>query len=230
MTKEGWDDKDNRSAFSSSEYDKKIKQTLPYYDDFYAQIIELVKTVCGSGVKWLDVGCGTGKMGSVVFNSGIDLDRFVFCDSSEEMIKISNERFKAAETEFCLCDVRELPFVCEFDVVTAVQVFHYFRSDDRMQAVRRCYDALKENGLFVTFENFAPFTDIGRTVYLEKWKSFQIRQGKTEEESRKHIQRYGTDYYPITVEEHLELLRSCRFKTVEILWLSNMQIGLWGRK
>lgn len=26
---------DNISAFNSIEYDNKIKQTLPYYDDFY---------------------------------------------------------------------------------------------------------------------------------------------------------------------------------------------------
>ena len=35
---------DNISAFHSREYDRKIKQTLPYYDDFYKQVIELVKT------------------------------------------------------------------------------------------------------------------------------------------------------------------------------------------
>ena len=28
---------DNKSAFRSDEYDRKIKQTLPYYDEFYEQ-------------------------------------------------------------------------------------------------------------------------------------------------------------------------------------------------
>lgn len=34
---------DNKSAFRSDEYDRKIKQTLPYYDEFYEQVIDLVK-------------------------------------------------------------------------------------------------------------------------------------------------------------------------------------------
>ena len=51
------------------EYDRKIKQTLPYYDDFYEQVIELVKTFNYSAIKWLDIGCGTGKMGSVAFEN-----------------------------------------------------------------------------------------------------------------------------------------------------------------
>ena len=41
---------------------KKIKQTLPYYEEFYAQTIELVKTACGQKVSWLDVGCGTAAL------------------------------------------------------------------------------------------------------------------------------------------------------------------------
>lgn len=31
------------TLFSSKEYDKKIKQTLPYYQEFYKQIIDVVK-------------------------------------------------------------------------------------------------------------------------------------------------------------------------------------------
>ena len=157
--------KDNTSAFSSAEYDKKIKQTLPYYEEFYIQTIKLVKTVYESEINWLDVGCGTGKMGSVVFDNGIELNRFVFCDSSEEMIRISKKRFASSDAEFVVCDVRKLPYVKEFDVVTAIQVFHYLSSEDRKNVLKRCYEALKENGSLITFENFAPFTDDGKRIW-----------------------------------------------------------------
>ncbi len=32
------------------------------------------------------------------------------------------------------------------------------------------------------------------------------------------------------ISENMELMRNCGFKAVEILWLSNMQVGLWGIK
>ncbi|MBQ1491457.1 MAG: class I SAM-dependent methyltransferase, partial [Blautia sp.] len=179
--------KDNRSAFSSDEYDKKIKQTIPYYEEFYAQTIELVRTLGDGARTWLDVGCGTGKMGSAVFEKGVPVDRFVFCDSSEEMIRVAQERFSSVPAEFCICDVLDLPFKDEFDVVTAIQVFHYFHLEERKRALKRCYDALKENGVFISFENFAPFTETGKVTYLEKWKRFQMTQGKTEEEAGRHI-------------------------------------------
>ncbi len=220
---------DNKSAFSSVEYDRKIKQTLPYYDEFYEQVIELVKIFNYNTVRWLDIGCGTGKMGSVAFEN-LDIERFVFCDSSDEMIRIAKERFKCHNAEFSVCDIKKLSYANEFNVITAIQVNHYLHIDERKTALQKCYEALENNGLFISFENFAPFTDLGKTVYLEKWKRYQMKQGKSLEECENHIKRYGKDYFPISISENIELMQNCGFKAVEILWLSNMQVGIWGIK
>ncbi|MEY8525087.1 class I SAM-dependent methyltransferase [Lachnospiraceae bacterium 38-10] len=172
---------DNKSAFKSNDYDRKITQTLPFYELFYEQVIELVK----------------------IFNHN---------------------------AEFCVCDVQELVYMDEFNVITAIQVNHYLRIDERRIALKKCYEALKDNGVFISFENFAPFTNLGKYVYLEKWKKYQMKQGKSFEECQKHINRYKKDYFPISLSENLEQMRNCEFQAVEILWLSNMQVGLWGIK
>ena len=221
---------DNKSAFNSSDYDRKIRQTLPYYDQFYEQVIDLVKIYFNhKTVKWLDIGCGTGKMGSVAFES-VPLAKLVFCDSSEEMIKVARARFNRYNAEFSVCDVQKLTYTDEFDVITAIQVNHYFRMNERKVALKKCYEALKNHGLFISFENFAPYTELGKSIYLEKWKSYQMKEGKTLVECQSHINRYGKEYFPISLSENLELMRSCGFQVVEILWLSNMQVGLWGIK
>ena len=181
---------DNKSAFNSNEYDRKIKQTLPYYNEFYEQVIELVKVFHNSAITWLDIGCGTGKMGSIALEN-IELEKLVFCDSSDGMIRIAKERFQRFNTEFSVCDIQNLEYTDEFDVITAIQVNHYLQMEERKIALQKCYKALKENGLFISFENFSPFTDVGKIVYLEKWKRYQIEQGKSFGESTKHIERYG---------------------------------------
>lgn len=221
--------KDNIAAFPSREYDKKIKETLPFYDTFYEQIIELVKVYHSHQLEWLDVGCGTGKMAAAAYEN-LKIRRFTFCDSSSDMLKIAQDRFAYSNAEFSLCDVRKMTYSNEFDVVTAVQVNHYFQKEERKIALQKCYEALKEKGLFITFENFAPFSDLGKEIYLNKWKTYQMKQGKSPEECNRHVERYGKEYFPITVTEHMELMRECGFRTVEILWLSNMQVGIWGVK
>ncbi|MDE6132189.1 MAG: class I SAM-dependent methyltransferase, partial [Oscillospiraceae bacterium] len=98
---------DNSSAFNSAEYDEKIRRTLPYYDDFFENIISTVRARGQVPKSWLDVGCGTGKLAEHVLKS-FDIERFVFCDSSEEMLNIARGCFSAENTEFLLADVREL--------------------------------------------------------------------------------------------------------------------------
>ena len=196
---------DNTSAFHSSEYDRKIRQTFPYYEDFFAQVIELVETVHAGPVSWLDVGCGTGMMGSAAFGK-IPLERFVFMDSSEGMIGRAKERFRFPNAEFSVSDVRDLQYENEFDVITAIQVFHFLQAEERRTVLRQCHAALKENGIL------------------------QMEQGKSREETEGHISRYGKDYFPITIEEHLRLLRESGFRVVEMLWFSNTQAGFWAMK
>lgn len=221
--------KDNISAFNSAEYDEKIKHTLPYYEEFYKQVVDVVKIHNPQALTWLDVGCGTGKMGDVVFGQ-LDIEQFVFCDSSAEMIGIVQKRFDIPNVSFLISDIQKLEYSSQFDVVTAIQVNHYFQIEERIKAIQNCYRSLKPGGIFITFENFAPFSDFGKQLYLDRWKAYQLSQGKSSAECDNHISRYGNDYFPISISEHLEVMSNCGFKNVEVLWLSYMQIGLLGIK
>ncbi len=220
---------DNSSAFNSAEYDEKIRRTLPYYDDFFANIISTVRARGQVPKSWLDVGCGTGKLAEHVLKS-FDIKRFVFCDSSEEMLNIARGRFSAENTEFLLADVRELTFRNEFDIVTAVQVNHYFKGEGRVTALKKCFEALRSGGMYMCFENFAPYSEAGRRLYLDRWKNFQLEQGRSPAACDEHIGRYAKEYFPVSLTEQLQIMLDCGFKTAEILWVSYMQAGFLGIK
>lgn len=217
----------NTTAFSAQEYDKKIKQTLPYYEEFYKQIIDIVKSYFDNKISWLDVGCGTGKTAEL----GLEFsNRFVLLDNSLDMLDTARKQINSDKAEFILKSADDMDYENEFDVVTAVQVFHYLSADERRKAICKCYNALNSGGIFITFENFAPDTERGTKIYLNRWKEYQISQGKTEQESQKHISRYGNEYFPITIDEHKKLLKQCGFKATELLWCSCMQVGFIGIK
>lgn len=217
----------NTTAFSSEEYDEKIKQTLPYYEEFYKQIADAVGTYFDRKVAWLDVGCGVGKMAEL----GLELSyRFALCDISADMLEAARARVVSGKAEFILSSAQEIEYENEFDVVTAIQTFHYLPPEKRKKAVRKCYRALKPKGMFITFENFAPDTGCGKRLYLERWKRYQIERGRSERESRNHILRYGKDYFPITIDEHKKVMKESGFEAVELLWCSYMQAGFIGIK
>lgn len=217
------------SAFNSNEYDDKIKRTLPYYEEFYKQVIDVVNVCKNDPLEWLDVGCGTGKMAEVALNR-TNIKNFIFCDHSADMINLAKKRYHSAKTEFIISSVQEIDFCNQFDVVTAIQVNHYLHKEGRIQAVKNCHNALRNGGIFITFENFAPFSDIGKDLFIKRWRNYQLSQGKSENACDSHLSRYNKDYFPITLSEHLKIMYACGFKTVEIIWLSYMQVGILGIK
>lgn len=216
-------------AFKPEEYDDKIRQTLPYYEEFYKQVIDIVKIYNPGALTWLDVGCGTGKMAREALKE-MDIEKFVFCDCSEEMVQMARKDFGLHNAEFLVSAVQNIDFHNQFDVVTAIQVNHYLQRDERAAAVGRMYEALKKDGILISFENFAPNSPIGERLYLDRWKSYQLSMGRGLEQCERHIGRYNKEYFPITLSEHLELMKECGFRAAEVLWVSYMQAGLLGIK
>lgn len=158
------------------------------------------------------------------------IERFVLCDISENMINIAKSRFENTRSEFIVSPIQNIKFSEEFDVVTSIMVNHFLSDSERLLTVSNCFNSLKKNGIFISFENFAPFTEDGEKLFLERWKRFQIRNGKNSQEAENHINRYKKDYFPYTLSQIIELFKSSGFKQTEILWLSNMQVGIIGIK
>ena len=116
------------------------------------------------------------------------------------------------------------------DVLTAFLSHHYLKKDEREKATKTCRSLLKPGGLYVTFENIRPSTKKGLEAGMNSWRRFQLSQGRDEKSVEKHLKRYDTKYFPITVEEHIALLKRCGFKVCELLWYSCLQGGFYGIK
>lgn len=153
------------------------------------------------------MGCGTGKMAELALK-GVNISRFVLCDNSDEMLKQAQSKLYDfnSKTEFINIPVQEFSETNAFDVITAIQVNHYLNWSNRIIALENCYDALKPGGVFITFENFAPFSADGIQTSLQRWRNYQIAHGKSIKDAKNHIDRYGKEYFPITVTEHLNIM------------------------
>jgi len=221
----------NSSAFQSEEYDKNIIKTVPFYKEIQEQVVSMVNIMGFHQIHWLDTGCGTGNTAEMAVNSCSPI-QITLADPSDEMLEMSKERAKRwnLPKHFILSPTENLDFQEEFEVVTAVMAHHYLNGEQRKEATRKCYEALKPDGIYITFENIAPDSLRGKEIGLRRWEDYQIKNGKIEIDAKKHISRFGKDYLPITLEEHLELLKECGFQTVQILWLSYLQAGFYGIK
>lgn len=222
---------DNKTPHSSQEYDRQIEKTIPHYKFFHEETIDLIKTANSHPATWLDTGGGTGVLVQNAVRVFKDT-HFVLADPSAAMLKIAREKLLHNDNiDYLLSGTQNLEFpVAHFDVITAIQSHHYMELDTRKRAIANCFRMLRHGGVFVTFENIKPNTDKGIEISLKRWESYQLLQGKTEAEVAKHIERFGIEYFPISMISHFELLYDTGFAVAEVLWASSMQAGFYAIK
>lgn len=222
---------DNISAFNTGEYDMQIKNTIPGYSEIHNAIIEIVNSYFKNEISWLDIGCGTGSLICKALEH-TKIKNVTLLDVSESMLESAKSRLNSydADKQFICSNANNIDYQEKYDVVSAIQVFHYLCIDEKISSIKKCFNALKKDGIFFTCENFAPFSDIGKSITLNRWKNYQINRGKKIDDAKKHIARYGVDYFPVDIEKHLNIMRNAGFRFVEIFHLSYLQAAFFGIK
>ncbi|UGV40159.1 class I SAM-dependent methyltransferase [Methanococcoides orientis] len=224
----------NTTQFIPEEYEKKVRRTIPYYQNFQKETIDLLRTVKPDCNNWLDTGCGTGSLAELAIDT-FDNCTFHLNDPSENMINYVKKRLEGNYTRrmfFHNFTTLDLPVsnIPEFEVITAIQSHHYMNREERAAATAKCFGMLKEGGIYVTFENIIPGSEKATDIALNRWKRYQLKNGKEDIVVEEHLKRFNTAYFPITIEEHLELLRETGFSTYELFWTSYMQAGFYAIK
>jgi len=226
---------DNSTPHKATEYDEEIRRTVPFYHLFHTETIDLLRTILPGVSVWLDTGCGTGYLAEQALPLLPEV-RFLLADPSLAMLDQARERL----ARFPSADIRFLGAVATEDlvgtvpetpqVISAIQSHHYGAEEARKRATAVCYQLLEPGGLYVTFENIRPDTERGISISLDRWVRFQRGAGRSPEAAEEHRSRFNRNYFPITVAEHLQLLRATGFTVVEIFWLSQMQAGFYAIK
>ncbi|MGZ7107668.1 MAG: class I SAM-dependent methyltransferase [Methanobacterium sp.] len=219
----------NTSAHLSMHYDSKIRSTIPYYDSFHQEIINLIESMNIEPEIWLDTGCGTGTFAKKALDS-FPRTHFLLADPSRGMLIKARRKLDAYWDRITFLkpiSSQEISLEQKIDVITAIQSHHYMSKEERYKATDSCFNLLNENGVFVTFENIKPLTEKGIQIGKEYWKNFQISEGREIKEVENHLNRFNVEYFPITIEEHISLLKNSGFSVVEMFWYSYMQAGFY---
>jgi len=223
---------DNRSSHKSKDYDLEIIDTIAYYESFHDESLKLIWTISTEPDIWLDTGCGTGTLVRKALEK-FNNTYFILADPSFEMLNLAkNKLSKYFPDKLNFLEPTETGNIILGDdskpnVITAIQSHHYMSLNERFQATKNCYGLLKDNGIYITFENIRPATPRGVEIGKAYWKNFQESRGRDQKKVEMHLRRFDVEYFPITIDEHISLLKKLGFSVVEIFWRSYMQAGFY---
>jgi len=147
----------------AQDYGDLTSRNTSFFTDDYSYFgryrSRIVRTLAGDNVRdMLDFGCGIG-LGVTALREFFPTSRIVGCDPSEESLAIARKNEPASE--FALPGA--LAAGPQFDVITAVSVFHHIPPQDRDAALRYCVDRLKPGGSLFIFEH-NPYNPLTRRL------------------------------------------------------------------
>ena len=138
----------------------KVSDEYAKYRDIYPKSMydKLISFGIGKqGQNILDLGSGTAVLPINLYHTGAN---FTSTDISENQIAYGQKlaEQKGMNINFKVCSAENTGFESNhFDVVTAVQCFHYFDSE---KAAKEIHRVLKSNGLFCKiFMDWLPYED-----------------------------------------------------------------------
>lgn len=146
MTKAEFDEFANTFADVASQNTSFFDADYSYFGRYRSNII---KSLSGPGVeKILDFGCGVG-LGIRPLREAFPNSRIVGCDPSQESLALA----RTSEPSCEFVESSEIEPKPQFDIITAVSVFHHIVPSVRAAALRYCFERLKPGGRLFVFEH-----------------------------------------------------------------------------
>ena len=118
-----------------------------------------------SGLKFLDLGCGTGKNTKILRNLTDSNGRVIAIDPNVERIKIAREKYEGNIVSFHCASGRDLlRYASDVDVVISNAVIHWIPREEKQFIFEAVYKCLKPGGKFIFNSSLKTPLSIGKFV------------------------------------------------------------------
>ena len=169
---------------SPAEYDVRIRNLIPLYDELIAETAAAIGTAERPVRQIVDLGIGTGALASACLRVA-PRTRIWGVDADADMMAMARARLgrRAARVHFVHASFLDVDLP-PCDVIVASYALHHIKSPARKQAFyRRCAAALRPGGALVSGDCMPASSARGFAADLERWydhlgKTFGRAKGK----------------------------------------------------
>lgn len=203
----------------ASVFDDMLSRSVPFYDEVRKLIISLILAEQEEGKKVLDLGSSTAKF-LLDLHSKMDAKmQLKGIDNSQAMLQRAAQKCQAfgAEIELELADMLTYDYR-EEDIIVANYTLQFIRPMQRMELVKKLYDGLKEDGLFI-FSEKVVFEDKKLDKELiDIYYSYKKEQGYSEYEIAQKREALENVLIPFTIKENIQMCKDAGFKKIETVF------------
>lgn len=134
------------------------------------------------------------------------------------MLNVARKRFEGVENvSYQIKDyTEELPSII-FDMVISALSIHHLEDNDKIKLFTKIYDSLPSGGLFVNYDQFCAGHSKMNKWFDSYWENQLYHSGLTKNDIELWKERRKLDR-ECSVEREVDMLRKCKFDSVECVY------------
>jgi tRNA (cmo5U34)-methyltransferase len=203
----------------ASVFDDMLSRSVPFYNEVRQLIISLILAEQREGKKVLDLGSSTAKLLLELHSKmGVNMS-LKGIDNSQAMLDRAMQKCQAfgADIALELADMLTYPYADE-DIVIANYTLQFIRPMQRIELIKRLYDGLNEEGVFIFSEKII-FDDkrLDKQV-VDIYYEYKKEQGYSEYEISQKREALENVLIPFTIKENIQMCKEAGFSEVNTIF------------
>jgi tRNA (cmo5U34)-methyltransferase len=195
-------------------YDKTIATLIPHSLDLIDAAAAAVDVAARLSPAVVDLGTGSGALAQKILKVR-PRARLIGVDADGSMLAAARRRLRGniqtIEEDF------EHTHIPRCDVVSASFALHHVPTGRRKGALyRRCFQALRDGGMFVSADCFLASSARLRARHREAWLQ-HLQRAYTRKKAENFLRTWAKEDVYFTLDREIELLREAGFAT-EVTW------------
>jgi len=203
-------------------FDDMIHRSVPMYEETILQQARMTKKFYRPGTKIYDLGCSNGNFTAALIREMKETPfELVAVDNSKPMLDLYEKRISAFNTNGKIIPILESIENINFtnaSVIISNLTLQFLSTDSRSRIISEIFDSLKEGDIFLFTEKTVNASKDLEDLQQEFYYKFKEDNGYSQIEITRKREALENFLIPETVETHMERLRECGFKKIEI-WL-----------
>lgn len=201
-------------------FDEHVRLSVPMYDEMHQLVADMSTWFVEEKTNVYDIGTSTGQAIKNIRNQNKGKSvNYIGIDSSEEMIKVfnRNQSWGSDDVKAIHGDVLSPNIeIHNGSFITAIFTAQFISPEKRRKLFDKIYAGLNEGGAFVLVEKIVGNNARFNEMWIELHQELKAKNGISESEIFRKARSIRGVMRPNTVEENINLMRNCGFKSVDL--------------
>ena len=197
-------------------FDDMIARSVPFYKENLALVRDIVLKNSKEESVIYDLGCSTGTLLIEIAKRSDKKLHLFGLDNAAAMIERARNKAGAFGVDVTFIEADIIDFAYEkSDIFIANYTLQFIRPLKREKFVRKIYQSLKEEGLFIFSEKVISEDKKLNKQLIDIYLDFKKAQGYSDFEIAQKREALENVLVPYTLKENEEMMKNCGFSYVE---------------